>query len=305
MNPNPAGRSSRGGASVHLALLAATLIFGVNYTVAKVTMEEIPPLALICFRVGVPVLVFHAARRMTAPGSRIRSTDVAWMILLSFLGVVFNQLFFLLGLHYSTPINTSVLMTTIPITTLLFAIVLGRERATRWKILGIAGAFAGAAYLVGASRFEMSGRTHLGNLLVFANSLSYGLFLVLARGVVQRYPAVTFLAWIFTFGAAVVLPVGIPSALRIDPASISVRAWVGAAYIVVFTTLIAHYLNSWSLRRAESSTVGVYVFLQPVIATACSVLFLGEVLRAGQIVAASLIFAGVYLAAFHRVPPRE
>jgi len=288
---------------VHVALLAATVIFGVNYTVAKVTMEAIPPLALVCFRVAVPVVVFHAVRRLTTPKSAIRRADIPWLVLLSLLGVVLNQVFFLVGLHLSTPVNAAVLMTTIPITTLVFAILLGRERATRAKGVGIGAAFLGAAYLVGGAGFEFSSRTTLGNAMVFGNAAAYGLFLVLARGILRRIPTITFLAWIFTFGAVFVLPIGLPEILRLEVSKIGAGAWVGTAYIVIFTTLVAHTLNSWSLRRAESSTVGVYVFVQPIVATACSVAFLGEPLRAEQIAATALVFAGVYLAALRRSSP--
>ena len=285
---------------VHLGLLAATVIFGLNYSIAKVTMTEIPPLALVFFRTLVPALVLQVISFRREGWGWPSRPEFFRLSYLSILGVVINQVFFLGGLYLSNPINAAVLMTTIPVSTIAFALFIGEESFRTRKAIGIGCAFIGSLYLVGVFRFDFSSSVLLGNVMIFVNSLSYGLFLVLARPLLARRATVTFLAWIFTLGAVIVLPICIPEVLRTDFSRVSRAGWMGLGYIILFSTLVAHFLNSWALRNAVPSTVGIYVFLQPVIAIGCSVAFLGDHLTGAQLASGSLVLVGVYLGAYYR-----
>jgi len=297
------GRSAaldRPQAPAHVALVGATLIFGLNYPIAKIALVEVPPVLLAATRVVVSALLLLVAWRARRAPSGLTRSDLPRLALFALLGVLINQGFFITGLHLSTPINASVLMTTIPVTTVAFALLLGRERASRRKIAGTAIAFTGALYLVGVFRFDLSEETMLGNLLVFTNACSYGLFLVLSREMLRRCSPVAFMAVLFSISTVVAIPAGWLSFGSFDVTAVSARAWLAVAYVATLATAGAHLLNSWSLQRVDSSTVGIYVFLQPVIATASSLLLLGDRLRSAQVIAAVLVFTGVYLAAIRR-----
>jgi drug/metabolite transporter (DMT)-like permease len=109
-----------------------------------------------------------------------------------------------------------------------------------------------------------------------------------------RYNALTITFWIFVLGIPMVLPFALPSFITTDFAQFTASAWLSIAYIVVFTTFLAYFLNSWTLRFVNSSLVGYYIYLQPVFAIFIAVFWSGESISILKSVAIMLIFLGVF-----------
>jgi drug/metabolite transporter (DMT)-like permease len=143
----------------------------------------------------------------------------------------------------------------------------------------------------------------VGNLLIFANVVVYSVYLVLARGIVQRYHPLTVITWIFAFGAGALIPVGAAPLIRELPA-LSPGGWLAVAWIIALPTVAAYYLNVWALLHVESSIVSTFVYLQPVLTAVMAISILGERPSPRIIPAALLIAAGV-AAAIHEQRVRE
>ncbi len=296
---------------LHLVLAFTAVCFGAFPVVGKLALAEIPPHVLAALRVTAAATIFQTLRHVTT-GERIAGgRELSLFALAALLGVVLNQGFFLLGLSRTSAIHTVLLVATIPAFSYAAGVVLGREALLRGKVLGIALAFAGVAVLLAAR--DLGGAVGpqaslLGDLLVAANSLSYGVYLVVSRPLARTYQPTTVVAWIFTFGVVVFVPLAlaVPVAGRtlatLAWGSLSLKAWAALAWIIVFPTGIAYYLSSWALRRADASLVAAYVFLQPVVTTVLAIPVLGE--RPGwlALVAAAAIFGGV--TAIARAKPR-
>jgi drug/metabolite transporter (DMT)-like permease len=209
------------------------------------------------------------------------------------LGLVLNQLLFTKGLSLTTAINATLLTTTIPVFTLLVGVLLGTDRATLRRLMGIALAASGVLYLIGPGRAQFSSATHAGDLLVVANSLCYGAYIAVSKSLMKRYNAISVITWIFVVGCVVTVPAAAVSLTTISVATISWRVWLAILYIIVFPTAGAYYLNGWALARVPPSTVAVYIYLQPIISFAVAPIILGESLTYQTVVASLLIFAGV------------
>jgi len=139
---------------------------------------------------------------------------------------------------------------------------------------------------------EWSSGSGVGNLLALANVVAFSAYLVISRDLVQRYDPLTVTTWVFVFGAMGILPWGLP-ALLAEHGAVSGAAWAALAWIVVFPTVGAYYLNAWALKRVESSVVAIYVYLQPIGTALLAGPVLGERLSPRLLPAAGLIFAGV------------
>jgi drug/metabolite transporter (DMT)-like permease len=199
------------------------------------------------------------------------------------LGVSLNQLLYITGLNLTTATAAQMLITGGPAVTLLVAILLGKERATRAKWIGIA--LAGASVESGA----------VGNLLIVVNMVAYSMYLVSARDLLHRYHPLTVITWIFIFGAIGLAPFGLLPAIHEFPAT-SLATRLTILWIIVFPTVSAYYLNIWALTRVESSVVSTFVYLQPIITAALAMPILGERPSLRMLPAAALIFAGVAIA---------
>jgi drug/metabolite transporter (DMT)-like permease len=106
-------------------------------------------------------------------------------------------------------------------------------------------------------------------------------------------------AVLMCFGALGILAIGAPALAAADLSMVPPRAWGLAVFIVLFPTVGAYYLTYWALARVESSTVALFVYLQPVIAAALSAAVLGERITARVAAGAALVFLGVYVAVGH------
>jgi len=280
--------------AVFSSLLFAQIFLGAFPVIGKIALATIPPLPFALFRVaGASALLLLVAR--FRPREIIARRDRRRFWLLSFLGVSVNQIFFITGLSLSTAINAAILMTTIPALTLFFAILTGRESATARKIAGCLLALAGALVLVGAGRFDWRSNLFLGDLLLLTNAACYSLYLVLSRDLLKKYTAATFIRVTFSMGALPVLVIAAVPVARMSFRQVTPVAWICLAAVIVFASVVAYVLNAWALARTHASRVAIFVTLQPVVATALAIVWIGEIPTAKTAVSAGLIFAGLLL----------
>lgn len=293
----PAGQIERTEPAAHAALLAVQFLFSTLPIAAKYyVLPHMGPAGLVMLRVagGAAVLVLLARMRGRLA---IRDRGDLWRLALyAVLGVAVNQLLFVEGLSRTTAINAQVIATTIPVFTLMFGAALGVDRIGRGRVAGIALAAAGAVFLVGPDRIELTPETTVGNALIAANALAYALYLVLSKPILERYDSVSVMAWVFLFGTIFVAPFGAVSlaetgALGTMPAS----AWAGIAFIILLPTVGSYWLNAWALRRSAPSVVASYVYLQPLLTGALAVGLQGEPIDPRAVPSAALIFLGVAL----------
>jgi drug/metabolite transporter (DMT)-like permease len=101
--------------------------------------------------------------------------------------------------------------------------------------------------------------------------------------------------WVFIFASVVCVPIGLVSLSSIDVSSVSLNIWLLVMYIAVFATATPYLLNAWALARVSPATVAVFVYLQPLIGFILAVIFLGEKIDFRFIIAALLVFAGVFM----------
>jgi drug/metabolite transporter (DMT)-like permease len=281
------------GVAPHLALIAVQAMFATWFIVGKVVLHSISSTGLVAFRVGGAALVFTLLQRRLGQLRLIPGRDLGWLILCSTLGVTLNQLLFAKGLSLTTAIDATLISATIPVFTLVVSILLGYDRLSLRRTLGIVLAAGGVIYLVDPLRADFSARTTVGNLLIATNSLSYAVYIVLSKDLFKRYGALNVITWLFLIAAVITVPVGI-FGLRGDHLStVSAVLWLRIAYIILVPTVAAYYLNAWALTRVSPSTVATYIYLQPLIAFGLAPLFLGEKANARTLVACVLIFAGV------------
>lgn len=275
-----------------MALLLVQLFFATLPIAVKVALRDLSSPALALLRVAGAAALFWLLHRLTV-AERVRGwRDYARLALYSLFGVIANQLLYITALTLTTATAAQTLVAAGPALTLLVAIVLRKERATAAKWVGIALAGSGALLLVGIGVHEGSA---LGNLLALLNVTSYSIYLVISRGILQRYQALTVITWVFVFGFAGILPWGIGPALA-ETGGMRGVTWLALAWIVLVPTVGAYYLNLWALARAEASLVATFVYLQPILTAALAIPLLGERPSPRMIPAALLIFVGVGVA---------
>ena len=279
---------------VHAALLFVQITFAGFSVVGKYVLLYLPPLALAGFRVIVVAPSLLAISLLRDKKSAPRS-ELPRLALLGLLGVCINQILFVTGLHYTTAVNTAILMPSIPVFTMTIAALLRIERLTARGVAGVLLSVVGAMVMLDVTNFSLARETMLGNLLILLNCLSYAAFLVLARPVLLRIPPLMVIGWSYLFGGIGVLAVSATTLAALDYSVIPWTVWLGVAFIVLIATLVNYVLNTWAIRHSSSSLVATYTTLQTLIAGALAVMFLHERIGPSQIGGSTLIIAGLLL----------
>lgn len=284
---------------VHAALFFVALIYAANYSLSKDVMPRyLGPLGIVTLRVLGATLFFSLASQLAAPKDRIIGrADNLRAIACGVCGIGVNQLLFFSGLNLTSPISASLLQTIAPIVVVIASAMLLRERITLPRALGIAlGAF-GAALLILSRNAQAATypQATLGNIYILLNATVFGLYLVLVQSLMRKYHAFTVLARVFLVGAVIAVPFGWREVLAADYAHFPLYIWLEIAYMVIFLTIIAYLLNNWALKYAPPALLGVYIYLQPVLAVLIAVGLGRDHLSWGKAGQALLIFGGVWL----------
>ena len=282
-----------------IALIGATivsLIYGLTFTIAKDVMPTyINPFGFIVLRVfGATVLFLIVS--IFFKTEKIQRQDFPRIIACAFFGVALNMLTFFKGLSYTSPISASVIMVTTPIIVLILSAFLIKENLQKKKIIGVVLGLVGTVFLILYGK-SVGNATNagLGNFLVFVNAVSYGFYLILVRKLMDKYNAFSFVKYIYLFGFLMVLPFGYNELMVVNWNSLPSDIYVKIGFVVLFSTFLTYLLNLLSMRELKPTTVAVFIYLQPVFATIYAIGTQKDELNLVKIIAALLIFGGVYL----------
>lgn len=283
-----------------LALAAATgasAIYGVNHTIAKGLMPDvIGPFGFILLRVGGAAVLFWLISFFYR-SEKIDKKDWLRIIGCAFFGMVLNMNMFFKGLELSTPINSSVVITLSPVLLLLLSAFFLKERITWIKSIGIGLGLAGALLLIlfGLKTQPNAPNIPLGNILFIVNAISYSFYLIFVKPLVAKYSSITLMKLFFLFALLMNLPIGFGEFSEVAWASLDMDTIWKLIFVVLGTTVLTYLFNIYALKQLSPSTIGAFIYLQPVLAATFAILAGADALTPLRVMAAVLIFTGVFL----------
>jgi len=285
----------------HLSLLAANIFYGLNYSIAKAVMpDHIKPFALVSLR-SISAASLFWMTSLFIPKEPVNRKDLLYLFGCSFFGVVINQTLFLVGLDMTTPINSSIILSTNPIFAFVFAALILRERITFLKGIGLAIGLSGVLLLILQNGTpDLGSSTFLGNVYTLVNTISWAFYTVVIKRMLEKYHPVTVMKWTFLFGMLTNIPVGYHQWSTMDWSSIPVKAWLEIGFVIVFATYLGYLLITFGLRRLSPTIVSTYTYMQPIIAAYLATLMGQDHIDVVMIVATLLIFSGVFVVSIQR-----
>ncbi|MEK6579266.1 MAG: DMT family transporter [Bdellovibrionota bacterium] len=283
---------------VLIALLVVQLLFGLNYVISKVVVGSFPPLLWASFRVIVSaVVMICVALASGRKHPKVSGEFFGKLVLFSLLGIILNQGSFLLGLKYTTSTNSAVLNTLIPIFTLVIVTVRGQEPLTSKRALGFVCAFVGVLAIRKVENFSFSDSTLIGDLLTMFNCLCYAFFLSYSKKFLEKHDSVWTTAWLFIYGSVGLTLIALPDWIHFKLPPIDEQLLACMTFAILGGTLLTYFLSLWALARIRAtSTVALFVYLQPVVATAFAWAWKGELITSRTALSSFLIFCGMLLA---------
>lgn len=290
MSQNPHTRRNH---LVITALISVQIFFGINYSMTKVLVTRWPPLVWASVRtILAAVAMMLLARIFAGKPPKLTRRFLAEIGFLSVFGIVLNQACIQLGLSLTNTTNASILTTLTPVFTLLLVVIRGQERKTIATWAGFCLALFGVLVLRRAEDLSFTDQSVFGDLLVVGSSASYAVFLTTGRSFLKSQDQMWATAWLFCFGAVGLTLLSLPYWQTLPRFEWTHREAIAATYVLTFGTLAPYFLSNWALARTESSRVALFSYLQPVVACAVAVAFLGEPFTWRTLGAGALIFAG-------------
>jgi len=283
-----------------LALLAATAaaaIYGVNHTIAKNLMPSvIEPYGFILLRISGAVVLFWIVG-LFYPFEKIERSDWWRILACAITGMAINMLAFFKGLSLSTPINSSVVITMVPVLLLIMSAVFLKEKITWRKSIGIGLGLIGALLLIffGIKAQHNAPNIPLGNVFFIVNATSYSVYLIIVKPLVEKYSSITLMKWFFLFALIINIPIGMKKFVAVEWSQLPLDIVWKLAFVVIGTTFFTYLFNIYALKQLKPSTIGSFIYLQPILATVFAIIMGADSLTTIRVAAATLIFTGVYL----------
>jgi drug/metabolite transporter (DMT)-like permease len=282
----------------HLGLLGTNLFFATNYSAIKyfTSHHYAGPLGINIIRVGISLVLFWILFLFNPPKKRIEKKDFPALILCTLTAIALNQLLFIEGLSFTFPIHAALLTLITPILITIIAARMLQEKITIAKLIGLLlGAF-GAVLLVTQREITAPGENVvLGDILVILSAVAYTFYFIIVKPLMNKYSAVQVIRWIFTIGFIITLPFSFTQFSNITWNVFTFKDWFLLFLIVVPGTFFAYVFNVYGIQKLSASKAGAYIYSQPVFAVLIAAIFLKEYLSFYKIIAALLIFAGVFL----------
>ncbi|MCK5814781.1 MAG: DMT family transporter [Flavobacteriaceae bacterium] len=280
-----------------IAAFVATVIYGINYSIAKDVMPfYIKPFALIILRVFGAMVLFWILG-LFVKSEKIDKKDYLTFFFASLFGAGLNMLVFFKGLSLTTPISASVIMVIVPIVVFILSIVFLKEKIIKHRIIGVLIGLFGAIILVvyGRKTGLNAPNIMLGNIYILFNAVFYSLYLVIVKKLIQKYHPITVVKWVYLLGMIVVVPFGFNEFLEIEWSVMPQNIIYKMLFVVVFTTFLTYLFNIIALMKLKATTVGAFLYLQPVVATVVALFLETDELSSLKLIASVIIFAGIYL----------
>lgn len=287
----------------HIGVLLTNFFFALNLSlVQSISPEPLGPYGLNLFRVGGCLLLFWTITWITRPADEkpIHGKDWGRLFACGMTGVFLNQTLFIKGLTLTSTIHAALLMLSTPLVITGMAIFFIGERLQWLQGIGLALGLSGAALLI-MDRTNMGEDSLLGDGLIVLNAFSYAIYFISVKPLMQRYPPRQVIRWVFTFGAVGTIPLGIEHATDLSHIGMNGQQILALVIVVFCGTFLAYSFNIRAIQILGASVAGSYIYLQPVFAAGISILFLNEHFTIGKLIAAVMIFVGVYLSSRKKV----
>jgi drug/metabolite transporter (DMT)-like permease len=277
------------------ALLLVMVVWGSTFVVTKSAIVDFPPLTLAFIRVfiGTLILVPFAVPRVK------RSTQElpwGWIWMMGAVGVALYYVLFNWSLALTSASQGALVQSSIPAVTAFIAILWLREAASRIRAIGISLSIVGVLIVFsgGSQSSDSAPMPALGNLLMFASVICWGLYTSLAKRV-AHFDSIVITMLVTGIGSLLLLPLAIIELWNRDVPNASLSAWVGVGYLGVFASGAGYLLYNYALKHMAASQVGVFTNLIPIVGVLTGVVVLGEPLSWQAIFGGIVVMSGVAL----------
>jgi drug/metabolite transporter (DMT)-like permease len=281
---------------VHISLFLVSLMYAILFSWAGQIMPGyIKPEGFVWLRIITACVLFQITALLVGWEKFNWKEDGIRIALCALFGTAANMYLFFKGLSITTPINGAILMMVTPLFVAVFDHIRTNRIPSLETVIGLTIGAAGAIMLIAGKGVGFSAKTIIGDIMVAVNAFFYAIYLVSVKSLVHKYKPVTVNRITFSIGVLLMAPVGFFSLVTTDFQAIPTGIYLKIGYILFFTSFLVYLLNAYGVKHGSPKLVGVYIYLQPLLATMIALLLDRDTLTGSKVFYAAMILFGVWL----------
>lgn len=283
--------------TAELLLMLLVLVWSLNFSVIKYSLEEIDPHSFNAIRFALAILFMWGAVWYRKLNVRIRRRDLGKVFLLGMLGTLLYQLLFIIGINRTNASNAAVMLGLIPVWIAIFSHFFSDEKMYRLQVIGVILAFTGVLLIMagGEQGLSFQSESLIGDLIVVISAMVFGAYTIMSRSMLGSYSPLTLATAVVTTGGFLLIILAVPDLMALDFQSVSPAAWGGVAFSGIFAIGLAFLVWNLNLKNIGAIRTGTYQNMVPVLGVFFGVIFLGEKLHYLQYIGALSTIGGIIL----------
>ncbi len=279
----------------HLFALTANIMWGLMAPIGKSALQEFSAISVTTFRMIGAAAAFWLLS-LFCKEEHVNHRDMLKIFFASLFALVFNQGVYIFGLSLTSPVDASIVTTTLPIVTMIVAAIYLKEPITNKKVLGIfVGAMGALILIISSQTTDNGGGNIIGDLLCLLAQISFSIYLTVFKGLSQRYSAITINKWMFVYASICYIPFSYHDISTIQWNTISTISIIEVLYVVIGGSFIAYLCIMSAQKILRPTVVSMYNYMQPIVATIAAIIMGVGSFGWQKGIAIALVFLGVYI----------
>lgn len=229
----------------------------------KIAVREVEPVTIVWIRFVIAFIILAIWQIIKNPSAFRIVLKPPVLLVFAALGLTWNYMSYMLGIHYTTPSNAQLFIQTGPIILAVSGFVLFKEKLRRNQLIGFILAVLGLFFFYRdqlSAFFDGQAKYNLGVLLTLSSALAWAVYAVLQKKLVVKYSPETLNLFLFGFPALLYIPFVNFEALF----QLSWQWWLLLLFLGA-NTFIAYSCIAQALKYTEANKVSVIIIVNPVI----------------------------------------
>jgi drug/metabolite transporter (DMT)-like permease len=279
----------------HILALFIMLVWGMSYLSIKIVVEEINPVLSAFYRFLIASIILYIVLKIKYPEEKLLKEDRFKMALGGLFGVSLYFFFENYAVLYTSASNVAILISSIPVFTIVSQKIIFKERLTLWKVLGASLSAIGIIIIIASKeRISLFSRGTIGDIMALVSALCWVVYNVVTSKFKGKYKSITITAYQGIWGCLFLSPSLFFSKISMPSAKVSLNL----LFLAIFCSCIAYAMYIYCLEHLGATIISTYINLQPIVSLISAYLILGESITSWQITGSIVIIFGVFLVSF-------
>lgn len=285
----------KGKKIAHIEAMLTMIIWGLSYLSIRIVVQEVSPTLSAFYRLLLASIILFVLKKMKYPKDKVLKEDKWKMALSGLFGVSLYFFFENYSVAFTSASNVAILISSIPVFTIISQRVIFKEKFTVSKVSGTILSVLGIVIIIlSKEKISLFSKGTLGDLMALGAALCWVIYNVITSKFKGDYKSITITAYQSILGCIFLSP-----SLFLEPITFpSFKVALNLIYLAIFCSCIAYIIYIDCLEKLGATVLTTYINLQPIISLVAAAILIKEHITTWQVLGSIVIILGVFLVSF-------